>query len=65
MMQATRNGPSHPEENNNQYVSIHDDGKNMLNISDLRASGEQSAAAARLRIADVLKTPNRFGFQQN
>jgi hypothetical protein len=41
MMQATRNGPSIPEENNEQYVSIHDDGRNKLNISDLRASGDQ------------------------
>jgi hypothetical protein len=64
MIQATRNGPNIPEENNEQYVSIHDDGRNKLNISDLRASGDQ-AVAARLRIADVLKTPNRFGFQPN
>jgi len=64
MMQATRNGPNVPEDNNDQHVSIQEDGRKM-NINELRASGDQSAAAARLRIADVLKTPNRFGFQPN
>jgi hypothetical protein len=64
MMQATRNGLNVPEDNNDQYVSIQEDGRKM-NINELRASGDQSAAAARLRIADVLKTPNRFGFQPN
>ncbi len=64
MMQATRNGPNVPEDNNDQYDSIQEDGRKM-NINELRASGDQSAAAARLRIADVLKTPNRFGFQPN
>ena len=64
MMQATRNGPNVPVDNNDQYVSIQEDGRKM-NINELRASGDQSAAAARLRIADVLKTPNRFGFQPN
>ena len=42
-----------------------DDGKNKLNINDLRGSDQSAtaSAAARLKIADVLKTPNRFGFQ--
>ena len=68
-MQATRNGPNQPgleESQMNDYTSQPEDSRKLA-LNDLRASDQSATAtaAARLRIADVLKTPNRFGFQPN